>query len=681
MSLTKKFLTLITAVATSMCATAQNDESGDMRSMSLDSVVIKGYKVSSSLRSSADGTAVWNMNMMNELPKILGNADPLHYTQLLPAVQTNNEYDGGLYVQGCDNGHNLVTIDGVPLYNVSHLIGLFSVFNASHYKTLQMQSSAKDASYGNRLGGYLTMNLPNEVQEKTDGEFSVGLISSQGTLRLPMNDKQQLNISMRASYLNLLYSQWLKMEGNALNYSFYDANLTYLYKPNRQNSFLLDAYLGNDQGKVGMGDYGADLTGKWGNASVAAHWKYDNEKVKVNNTLYYTNYHNRYKLSLSSSLDVALPTSISDVGFKSDVMLKRAHLGAEIINHIIKPQSPETEGGYFNPMSSTSRVTTKSLETSLFYDYTIPLTRRFSLETGLRGSMYRVEGENAWALDPTVSLTWSPTEQWTNRIGFSSRHQYLLQTGINSLGLPTAFWISTVTDDIPVQRQQSVNYVSNIRMFNGRYNLSVELYYKWLQHQQEYFGTFYDFVSTSYDIHDMLHHGKGRNYGINITLNKLSGKLSGWLSYSYGRSLRQFTDISSKEWYPSNHERIHELNFVATQKLGKRWSVGLTGIFATGTPFTAPRNFHVLNGNIIAAYGEHNANRLTPYSRIDCSVNYKLTPRMSQKESGINLSVYNLTYSRNSIFYYMKVYNDQYYYHYVSFLTRILPSISYYYKF
>lgn len=679
MSFTKKLLMFITAVATSLCATAQTDESGDMRNMSLDSVVIKGYKITSSLRNSSDGTAVWNMSMMNELPKILGNADPLHYTQLLPSVQTNNEYDGGLYIQGCDNGHNLVTIDGVPLYNVTHLVGLFSVFNASHYKSLQMQSSAKDASYANRLGGYLTMNLQDEVQEKTDGEFSVGLISSQGTLRHPIGDKQQLNVSVRASYLNLLYSQWLEMEGSALNYSFYDANLTYIYKPNKHDSFLLDAYLGNDEGKVGMGDYGANLTGKWGNSMVAAHWKHDGEQARIKNTIYYTYYHNRYHLSLSS-FNIALPSSIGDLGFKSDVSWRKAHLGMDIIHHTIKPQAPDADGGYFDTTITPSSGTKKSLEASLFCDYDITLFKKLSFIPGLHASAYRVDGKATFALDPTASLTWSTLPQWTNRIGFSSRHQYLLQTGINSLGLPTTFWMSTATDDIPVQRQQSVNFVSNVKLFKGRYNVSLELYYKWLQHQQEYFGTFYDFINSAYDIHDMLHHGKGRNYGINVTVNKLSGKLTGWLSYSYGRSQRQFPDISQEEWYPSNHERIHELNFVGTQKLGKRWSIGMTGIFATGTPFTAPRNFQILNGNVIAAYGEHNANRLTPYTRIDLSLNYRLKS-YGKKESGINFSVYNLTYSTNSIFYYMKVYNGQYYYHSVSFLTRILPSISYYCKF
>lgn len=665
--------------AAMISAAAQTEKSGDMRSISLDSVVVKGQKISSPLRTAANGTSVWSMDMMNELPKILGNADPMHYTQLLPSVQTNNEYDSGFHVQGCDNSHNYVGIEGVPLYNVAHLVGFFSVFNASHYPALQLQTSAKDASFPNRLGGFLTMKLADNVQDSISGELAVGLISSQGTLRLPFNKKHQLTVSLRASYLNLLYSQWLKMDGSAVKYSFYDTNLTYLYKPDNRNSFTFDCYLGNDKGTIGMGDYSAELQAKWGNHSIAAHWNHEGDRYRMRNTLYNTYFHNRYTLDMNT-MNISLPSSICDFGFKNDMQTGRSHFGIDAIYHIIKPQNPDVEGSYFNPSANAIMTTARSFEASAFYDYTLPLADRVALEPGLRASFYRVDNSNKYALDPSLSLTWETMPQWSNRIGLACRHQYLLQTGITSMGLPTTFWISTGVSDIPVQSQQSIHYISNVNLLHGRYSISVELYYKWLQHQQEYFGTFYDFINTTYDIRNMLHHGKGRNYGINLTINKQKGALTGWLSYSYGRALRQFSDIGNDRWYPSSHERIHELNIVGTQKLGKRWSIGATGVWAMGTPFTAPRNFQIINGNIISTYGEHNANRLPPYFRLDVSANYRLkTSRL--KESGINFSVYNLTYTSNKIFYYMKIHKEKYYYSHVSFLTRILPSISYYCKF
>lgn len=663
-----------------MVVTAQTEEPGDMQNISLDSVVVTGHQVPSPLSSSADGTVLWDMKMMNEMPKILGNADPIHYTQLLPSVQTNNEYDSGLHIQGCDNTHNMVSIDGVPLYNVAHLMGFFSVFNASHYSALQLQSTAKDASYANRLGGFLTMNLPHKVQERPDGEFSVGLISSQGTVRLPLNGKHQLNVSLRASYLNLFYSQWLKMDGNTLRYSFYDTNLTYLYTPNNRNTFLFDFYLGNDAGRISMDDYSADLDAEWGNHSTAVHWIHEGKRLRMKNTLYNTRFHNRYSLDMKL-LRVALPSDICDYGIKNDMTLGCSHFGIDATYHVINPQKPNVDGSFFNPSANAHFDATKAFEASLFFDISLSLHNSLTLQPGIRTTAYTTGGSTHYSLDPSTSLTWQTTPCWSNRLGFASRHQYLLQTGIHSLGLPTTFWISTATFGIPVQRQQSLNLISDVKLAHGRYCLSVELYYKWMQHQQEYFGSFYDFINTSYDIRDMLHHGRGRNYGFNIILNKLKGSLKGWLSYSCGRSQRQFTDMADdNRWYPANHERIHEINAVATQEIGRRWSLGITTVYAMGTPFTAPRNFLMLNGNIITNYGEYNANRLKSYFRIDLSANYRFN-KQGKKESGLNISVYNLSYSSNYISYFMKVHNDQFYYKGISFLTRILPSISYYRKF
>lgn len=670
----------MTAVALMTDATAQTyDESGDTKYRSLDSVVVTGHRISSSLRHADDGTSIWSMSMMNELPKILGNADPLHYTQLLPSVQTNNEYDNGLHIQGCDNSHNSVGVEGVPIYNVAHLMGFFSVFNASHYSSLQLQTSAKDASYMNRLGGFLTMSLPDSIDKKSSGEFSVGLISSQGTLRLPLGKKHQLNVSLRASYLNLLYSQWLEIDDNTMRYSFYDTNITYIYRPDRFNTLNIDGYLGEDAGKMGMGDYAANLDAKWGNSYIATHWTYDKDGVRMRNTLYYTRFHNRYTLNMNA-MNISLPSDISDIGFKNDVTIGGSHFGIEAAWHTINPQKPELKGGFLNPAAAKVPGTTRSLEASIHYGIALPLTDNIAIAPGARATAYRVDGSTKWALDPSLSLTWKTTPLWSNRIGFACRHQFLLQTGINALGLPTTFWTSTAIDDIPVQSQQGIHLNSDIKILDGWYSINLELYYKWLQHQQEYFGTFYDFINSPYDIRDMLHHGRGRNYGINIILNKLKGDLTGWISYSYGRAQRQFSDIGSGRWYPSNHERIHELNTVITQKLGRRWSIGMTGVWATGTPFTAPRNFQIINGNLITCYGEHNANRLPAYFRIDLSANYKLKEAKG-RESGINFSVYNMTYSSNYIYYYMKIYNDQYYYKGLSFLTRILPSVSYYMKF
>lgn len=158
---------------------AKAQDTVSIRSVLLDSLVVKGNRYSSSVKEMSDGSLVWKMNTMEDLPKILGNSDPIRYTQMLPGIGANAEYQSGIYVQGCDNSHNNVSINGVPIYNVNHLLGFFSIFNASHYLTLSIRKNLSDPSSANRLGGALDMQTSDDIPNKVNGEIAVGLISSQ----------------------------------------------------------------------------------------------------------------------------------------------------------------------------------------------------------------------------------------------------------------------------------------------------------------------------------------------------------------------------------------------------------------------------------------------------------------------------------------------------------------------
>ena len=216
------------------CCFAQTDSLSHL----LEDLTVIRNKVTSSVSGKINETLFWDMKLMHDLPKILGNADPMHYTQLLPGVQTCSEYNAGFYVQGCDNAHNSVSISGVPLYNVSHMLGFFSIFNASHFPEMQFVKNPLAISSSNRLGGQLSMELPEEIPSKVNGEYSIGPMSSQGTIRIPVNGHSALFLSLRAAYLNLLYGRWLKVDGSQLKYDFHDLNVTYLWKPDERNTLV-----------------------------------------------------------------------------------------------------------------------------------------------------------------------------------------------------------------------------------------------------------------------------------------------------------------------------------------------------------------------------------------------------------------------------------------------------------
>jgi hypothetical protein len=217
-------------------------------------------------------------------------------------------------------------------------------------------------------------------------------------------------------------------------------------------------------------------------------------------------------------------------------------------------------------------------------------------------------------------------------------------------------------------------------LFNRQYRLSADIFYKKLYHQLEYSGSVLDFMNSTYNIERQLLHGDGRNYGFCLMLNKCSGPLTGWISYTYTNAKRSFSAVQSGD-YPASHERPHEFNAVATYALNSHWSFGATFVYASGTPFTAPVSISFIDNNLMMKYGPYNSSRLKPYKRLDLSANYKWKSRMF-RENGINLSVYNAIAQSNELFYYIKSRKDgSFAYRPVTFMLRIMPSISYFCKF
>jgi hypothetical protein len=237
----------------------------------------------------------------------------------------------------------------------------------------------------------------------------------------------------------------------------------------------------------------------------------------------------------------------------------------------------------------------------------------------------------------------------------------------------------SASNDYKPQYTHELSASGNVFLFNRRYRVSVDLFYRRLFHQLAYKGSVLDYANAVYDIKNSLMHGNGENYGFSIMLNKCSGHLTGWMSYTYTHARRSFDMNARRKTYPASHERPHEINAVATYAANRHWSFGGTLVYASGTPFTAAQSLFFLNNNLIIKYGEYNAARLHPYVRLDLSANYKWG---TKAEHGVNFSLYNVTSRNNELFYYLKTRDDgSFAYRPVTFVLHILPSLSYYYKF
>lgn len=655
---------------------AKAQETVDIRSVVLDSLVVKGNRYSSPVRELSDGSLVWKMNTMEDLPKILGNSDPIHYTQMLPGIGTNAEYQSGIYVQGCDNSHNSVSINGVPIYNVNHLLGFFSIFNASHYSSLCVRKNLSDPSSANRLGGGLDMQTSDAIPENVNGEIAVGLISSQGTVRVPVDGKTALTVSARGAYINMLYGNWLKVDKTQTRYSFSDYNATITCHLGDRNTITADFYTGNDNGGFGEANYLSDTKAKWGNVMGALHWLYKGKEYDVRQSLYATYYHNSFHLSMQE-LSYILPSSIVDVGYKGQVSAGRWNTGIDAVWHDIRPQYLDADNT-FN-VASVRKVRQQSVESSVYIEYILPLRTDLAMKSGVRATVYSTDGSVFGSADPSLSMTYD-----NRTVMFSAtcylRHQYLFQTGFSSSGLPTEFWMSCSSRHRP-QYAYGTSVAASAYFLKRMYRVSAEIFYKRLSHQVEYKGNILDLVNTEYSLDNSLIHGDGTNCGFSVMLNKCSGNLRGWIAYSYTNSKRRFSEFADKRKYPSSHERPHEFNSVVTYDMSGHWCFGGNAVFASGTPFTAPRSIEFINGNIVSQYGSFNGNRLKTYFRVDVSANYKWKTRRG-RENGINISLYNVTCRQNDLFYRVKTSEDlSFAYRPLSFIMPILPSISYFCKF
>lgn len=641
--------------------------------MSIDSLTFVSEKSTSAiLRSRSDQLTV-DLVRLQGLPKILGNTDPLHFVKLLPAVQTTTEYDSNIYIRGCDASHNDMTIGDVPLFGVNHLLGLFSIFNPAHYPRMTFSNM----SSSNRLGGTVAMDLPDTLKKKVTGDVSVGIISTQASVGVRLGRYSHLRASFRQSYVNMIYSRWLKIGESAVKYGFGDYNLTYLYADGKKDKVWVDVYLGQDNASIDEDNYGVDFSFDWGNYKGALRWAHKGIGVEHNHTVYSSGYGSECHLSQVLA-ELKMPAYIMAHGYKGDLRWKGLLSKAELTYYNVLPQIPRAVG--LPSISDDPSVERQSaVEASLYAAYEKVFAERWGVKAGVKAICFHNAETGASAgLLPDIAFSYDGFHAGKVVASYGWSRQNIFYTGLSNTGLPIEFWFLSGKYAKP-QYAQWVDLSYDLAFCRNMFALSVGLYGKQLFNQVEYSGDLMDMFTDSYDLSSKLLHGSGYNFGLNLMLHKQSGKFTGWVSYSLGRALRRFDGLESQGWVPSNHERIHELNAVASYKY-KKWDFSGTFIFASGLPFTAPKSYYISSGQLVADFGERNACRMRPYIRLDLSATYTII-KNERHENGINVSIVNAFGRRNDVMYKLRVYEDSFAYARQSFELRVIPSVSYFHKF
>lgn len=307
--------------------------------------------------SSCEGTLSLSTKLIADMPQVLGNVDVLRMVQTLPGVQTANEFDSGVHIMGCDNEHVIITLDGAPVFNPTHLFGIFSIFNASHLQNMEVARIPLSADAPCRLAGNVNMTSKEVFGGQSSMSAEVGLISSQGTYSLPIRENAGLVLSVRKSYLGALYSPWLKSDELNIDYEFCDFNATTNISLSNHDNVRLTLYYGNDDAYLNMTDEGSLYKLRWSNNLVAINWIHTTRNRKqVRTTAYTSAFGNKFELNFGADR-ISLPSSITEMGCGVHASLNVADIGAEYQYDKIEPQHVTTNSLNFESSNVAKQYT------------------------------------------------------------------------------------------------------------------------------------------------------------------------------------------------------------------------------------------------------------------------------------------------------------------------------------
>lgn len=615
-----------------------------------------------------------NVSKIVTIPSFLGNADPIRFVRLLPIVSLNTELEGGLYMQGSDHAHTLISQHGIPIYGATHLLGLFSVFNTAHFSGMRYATSAGREP---RIGGVIDMEIQDTLSRRLGGDVSVGLLNAQGTLYIPTGSRSTLTVSARRTYVNLLYGHWLKFYNYPIYYGFTDANITWMWTPTRKDRIWVDAF-GSLDDLTAIGGIVQEFKAKWFNALGAVHWNHYFSEASLKQSVYGTAF-GLFPHIHAFNIYGDMNSHIQDYGYRGELQWKDWEFGAHFSYYRVQPQNPYTQGHQNDSVNNGGVPVQNAFETILSAYYFRNLGYYLQAKAGLSGSWYlSPEKRSWWGVSPEVKLIANFLEAGKLDFTYAIKRQNMFNLGITDIGLPCEFWVMAGDIQAP-QWAHNFSLAYNVTWLGV--DFSAEIYYKLLRNQLEYIGSIMDVFNGKYSLESNTRRGRGRAYGVNLMAQKNVGKFTGWVSYAFSRSLRTFDGDFDGAEYPSRHERLHELDIVGTYDFGKV-DVGATFALATGTPYTRPEALYVLGSRLVCDYGPYNGERLPAYYKLDLSVNWYFR-RTPKGKTGLNFSLYNALGSKNALGYgiHMKKDKSAYTFGPFSLNLRFLPSLAFFHTF
>ncbi|HAZ01687.1 MAG: hypothetical protein A2W90_15905 [Bacteroidetes bacterium GWF2_42_66] len=636
-------------------------------------------------------------SQISSLPGI-GERDIFRTLQLLPGISSTNEASSGLYVRGGTPDQNLVLLDGFTVYHVDHFYGFFSAFNADAIKDVQLYKGGFEPKYGGRISSVMELTGKTGNSQKISGGFGLSAISANAFLEVPLSDKLSFVLAVRRSYTDIiqsgfykdvfdLYNQqsssrqqsqsrtnnYLQQNTAEPSFYFYDLNAKLSYKPTEKDVFSLSFYNGKDnldnsrknENSFSRQDGNpttilTDLTDKlnWGNSGVSLRW------ARQWSPRYYFN------LCLSYSDYFSYRDRLSNVTVNSPDTLRNTVLGSNEDNNLIDytvrfnnrfqlNRAHTIEFGLhttFNSIDYTYLVNDTldlidkaqdGMLASLFLQDNWEIGSKLTFTGGLRYSYFDVTNKSYY--EPRLSGEYKLTEKLKVNAAWGEYYQFVNQIVREDVTQGSRdFWLLADDKTSPVSYAQ--HYIAGISYETAKMLFNVGFFQKDMKGLSE-FSLRFGNASSSTQSDQFFYEGTGVSRGMEVLIQKKFGKLSGWLGYTFSEVVHNFPLISDAPFY-ALHDSRHEVNLVATYKLGK-WEFGGTWVYGTGKPYTAPVGKYTittLDGHIFdfINVGQKNGSRLPDYHRLDLSAKYNL--KIGKSEASVGLSLFNV-YNRKNIWY------------------------------
>lgn len=672
-------------------------------SLTLGEVLVTAPSIRPGALNASPGKQNFRSEDIESLPSLGGEPDLFRVSYLLPGVQTGSDGYGGLSVRGGGVDQNLVLLDGAPVYNATHFVGIFSIFNSSAIRTSQLFKGVFPARYGGRISSVLDVRTKEGNNKDWIAEGDIGLASGKISVEGPLSPgKSSVFVGARRSFLDIYsrpYTRWYleKMDAKGeVAYYFFDINAKINYKLGHKDHLYGSFYTGgdeyfSDQERVSTeGDSLVLNRGKqavgWGNATGALRWNHlFNDKLFSNTTLTYS------RFFYESRDQYTRETTLSDQPLVRDLLYFRYHsnnrdfglstdfdyrpnpdqtirFGASAVLHHFQPgRFSYDENAPLDSLTEEAidilieRSAQQAGEYDLYFENEFQVRSEFGGNLGLRATVLHVDGRMLFYLQPRFQLLLRPRAHLLFAVGVGRSVQTLHLLSNSGIGMPRDLWVSSTSRILPVDSWQFSGGASWTK-WQG-FELSLEGFYKYMKN----LTAFQEGLITAIDASNWQNSvavGEGWAYGVEWMLKARSKNISGWLAYTLAFSKRRFEEINLGESFPFSFDRRHSLHLAGTWAINQHWQASIVWTYGSGTATTLPRSsyqfnqFNLLYSDVppqfpftldLANYGRKNDIRLPDTHRLDLDLKYSWKkPRAEQQ---LSLGVYNAYNRFNPIYY------------------------------